>query len=255
MPRRYTIDPPARRHRTFGPLSTLIAVCAWLAATAVRPTPVAVMVEAPKQSRWARWGPTIVEGLVLAGLLLGLSEWRETQRAERADKRALQQTLYVADLKGIVMPGEDLSGLSFGGRDLTGADLTEADLTGANLSSADLTGAKLSEADLTGAKLSEADLTGADLLWADLGGADLGEADLTETDLGEADLGGANLSGANLSGANLGIAILDLKRSGGDPDQLSETLLNFVKWDPENPPTWPHGFDPPKNAWDPEENG
>lgn len=85
MPRRHTIDPPVRRRRTSPLVTTLIAVFGWLATTAVRPTPVAVTVETPKQSRWARWGPTIVEGLVLAGLLLGLSEWRETQRTERAE--------------------------------------------------------------------------------------------------------------------------------------------------------------------------
>lgn len=78
------------------------------------PQPVAV-VEMPKESWWAHWGPTIVAGVVLAVLLFGLGEWQAAQRVEDAnqredrlikvaDKRALQQTLYVADLTDIVMP-------------------------------------------------------------------------------------------------------------------------------------------------------
>lgn len=250
MPRRrHTIDPPVRSHRTSRPMSTLLAVFGWLAAIAVRSDrSVAVTVEAPKQSRWARWGPSIVEGLVLAGLLLGLSEWRETQRAERPDKRALQQTLYVADLTGIVMPGENLSGLSFGGRDLQRANLTVANLTEANLTEANLTGADLRMANLSGAFLVVADLTGANLSDADLGGAYMNSADLTRATLGGADLFMADLGGADLAGANLTKANLTKAN-------LTDANLTGAKWKPEQPPKWPDGFDPPGNAWDPKKDG
>ena len=68
-------DLPIRRRSTSRFVSTLMAAFGWLAATAVRPRP-DLVVELPKESRWARWGPTIVEGLVLAGLLLGLERAR-----------------------------------------------------------------------------------------------------------------------------------------------------------------------------------
>jgi hypothetical protein len=52
---------------------------------------------------------------------------------------------------------------------------------------------------------------------------DLVTADLTETNLSAATLRRADLTEANPSGP---------------------------KWNPNYPPEWPDGFDPPKNAWD-----
>ena len=263
-------DLPIRRRSTSRFVSTLMAAFGWLAATAVRPRP-DLVVELPKESRWARWGPTIVEGLVLAGLLLGLSEWREAQRtdhaeqledqrvehaeqledqrAERADKRALQQTLYVAKLDGIGMQGEDLSHLSFGGRSLIGANLAEADLTGADLLNANLTGAVLFGADLSGANLGQADLTGADLGWANLTGTNLSEANLTGAKLDRSNLTDADMVDANLTHANL--TLTDLPGTV----LITADHMSEAKWEPTLPPTWPEYFEPPENAWAPQKDG
>ena len=261
-------------------------------------------------SFWRRYRVAIVADVLLAGLLSGgffcLSERNENrrfkrseeredervataerleekrfqnsqnledQRSARADKRSLQQTLYVADLREIVMPGEDLSNLSFGGRDLSGANLSGANLSEANLSEANLSEANLSEAnlwevDLVGADLLRADLTESKLLRADLTDADLSEANLSRAFLGRADLPNANLTDADLTDADLFEAYLteadltdadlvgvSLTRANLEGANLEGANLTGVKWQPVYPPVWPEGFVAPENAWNPEIDG
>lgn len=221
--------------------------------------------EVPSESWMRRWLPVLVGDLLLAGVLTGafwqLGESREDARADRADqleearaeraqhledertessdKRAMQQTLYVADLRGIVMPSEDLSHLSFGGRDMTGADLWDADLRQARLIGTRLVGADLSDANLAGADLFRANLSESYAPTSNLSGTKLVETDLSLAYLRGADLSGADLSGTNLTGAD-----------------LTEAKLSGAKWNPTaQPPTWPDGFAAPKNAWHPESDG
>lgn len=153
-------------------------------------------------------------------------------------------TLFKANL-----PGADLSQAKLSNANLSGSDLSEARLIGAGLFMADLTNANLSNSDLTraflrGANLSGAFLDGADLTGAELGGgADLTGAYLFEADLSEANLFEADFTGADLTDVNLAKATL----SGAD--------LTGVKWYPDYPPTWPEGFVPTENAWDPAADG
>ena len=163
----------------------------------------------------------------------------EDERTESSDKRAMQQTLYLAYLRGIVMPSEDLSHLSFGGRDMTGADLWDADLRQARLIGTRLVGADLSDANLAGADLFRANLSESYAPTSNLSGTKLVETDLSLAYLRGADLSGADLSGTNLTGAD-----------------LTEAKLSGAKWNPTaQPPTWPDGFAAPKNAWHPESDG
>ena len=203
------------------------------------------------------------------------------------------RTLAGLNLSGLTLTlkdltGANLTGANLGKANLTEANLTEANLHGANLGRANLTGANLTKADMTGADLGGANLGGANLTGANLGkmyemylgtvanltGANLGLADLTDADLNEANLtdgyGGVgqvaqvdhsghraygetytilvDLTKADLTEANLTKADL----SGAN---LTRSYLSGAKWDPDHPPTWPEGFDPPENAWDPERDG
>ena len=207
-------------------------------------------------------------------------------RLDRADLSGA--TLYGVALTSAIL-GEaklakaDLSGANLSLATLTGANLSEVGLFGARLTKARLDRADLSRANLTLAGLGEADLSGADLGGANLGEADLAKAILAGADLGRANLGGANLGGANLTDAHLGEANLgeanltevdrflsklteatldrvdlqlaDLAVTNLTDENLGEANLAETKWDPDRPPTWPAGFDPPENTWSPGTDG
>ena len=44
--------------------------------------------------------------------------------------------------------------------------------------------------------------------------------------------------------------MVDLKGIVMPREDLTEANPSGPKWNPNYPPEWPDGFDPPKNAWD-----
>lgn len=211
----------------------------------------------------------MADSRALRALKAGGSTW-STYRQENTDIDLSEPDLRRADLRGADLDGADLTGAYLEGANLFEADLSWADLdgadlygaklggaklggaklSGANLNRADLTSADLREADLRGAKLGGADLTRADLTMAKLSDADLTRAKLSDAELGEADLTSADLSWADLSEANLTKA--NLTKANLTAANLTRVNLDKVKWNPEYPPTWPEGFDPPESSEDDE---
>lgn len=202
---------------------------------------------------------------LMGGLLVALAIWLAEHRLKLQEKRTAEQekrnqyqlALGMAetlagrdfsglDLSGLQLPSRDFHKTRFKGTNLEETDLTWANLSGADLAFANLRGANLCEANLTGANLASADLTGANLLGADLSpSAPQPRLDAVSSDLASPAVKAAsrtNLAFANLSGADLG------------ETNLTEAIMKWVKWDPKNPPRWPSGFDPPKNAWGTEED-
>lgn len=124
----------------------------------------------------------------------------------------------LADLRGVLLVGQELGGahldeIKAHGADMAMADLSEASLQGANLEGvrlfmAHLERANLMLATLCEAVLREASMEGANLRGADLTGADLRGADLRSADLREAKLCGVSLRGADLTRAKLAWADL-----------------------------------------------
>ncbi len=155
----------------------------------------------------------------------------------RAEFLITSVNLSKADLAGM-----DLSRANLSEVNLEFTDLSDARLTAAVMSSADLSGANLTDADLSEANMVTANLSDATLRWSNLSGADLFRADLRRADMSGATLTGARLVGANLDGADLTSANL----IGADP---SGANLVGAKWQPDSPPRWPVGLDPPSNAW------
>ena len=100
------------------------------------------------------------------GLDIENSVSRKTALAELKKEGHLRK----ADLRQIILEGEDLEGVDLSEADLSHAFLTNCNLKKAKLSKARLRGAFLNNADLTGADLREADLR-----WAKFTGAILQE--------------------------------------------------------------------------------
>lgn len=223
----------------------------------------------------------------VAALRAGTTAW-QSFRSQALSKAVLTEAdLRWADLRWANLPAANLQGANLQGANLTGANLVDANLHGANMSGIDLSDANLIRANLTEANLSESKLTRANLTGANLSGANLSGADLTKTNmfksalirtnldrtnLAEANLSGAyltlahlvdanlnqvsldrakldraDLTRANLSGATL--AKSDLINANLTGAKLTRASLVGALWDPQFPPIWPDGFDPPHNAY------
>ncbi|MFO0611490.1 MAG: DUF2169 domain-containing protein [Polyangiaceae bacterium] len=115
------------------------------------------------------------------------------QAAQDASVSLAHRDFTGADLRGLVLAGQD-----FRGAFLASADLRDADLTGA-----DLSGAVLAHANLKGASLRNAKLSGSNLGSSNLEGAVLEGADLSDAVLMRARVEGASFVGANLAGADM----------------------------------------------------
>jgi WD40 repeat protein/predicted amidohydrolase len=110
-------------------------------------------------------------------LLLGLTRWADDKAAWLPER---------ADLRAVVLTGEDLRGAplvraNLLRAELTGADLSEADLSGAILDQARLVGARLSRTVLTRIRAHGADFTHAEAEQALVEGADLQGAILRQS--------------------------------------------------------------------------
>lgn len=192
------------------------------------------------------------------------------------------------DLSGLRLPGRDLRGTRLSFAILSNANLSQADLNGALLDGADLTGADLGAANSLLLLMEGGDVASSgETLGANLGMADLYAAELVGTKFVGADLSGADLRGADVSGANFLMANLaEVQWTGPvtsaarrhqanqlkmDPATFkrAEAMLAFsfdlkdsfgllssvVRWNPNRPPKWPEGFDPPENGWSTERHG
>lgn len=203
-------------------------------------------------------GIAIVAGFLIGGLVSLTEQLSDEARARNAE--ALENTRFArqlssegpflkplaaaylvdAPLAGLLLMGADLSGANLSGANLSEANLSDADLRNANLSGANLSeyfSGEVSDEQADGRSTFRYSLGGAILNRADLWMADLSEADLTHAFLFDADLTGADLSGATLTSANF---------SGAT---LIGTDFTGVRWDPDSPPIWPDGVQPPDNAW------
>ncbi|HYO67455.1 MAG TPA: pentapeptide repeat-containing protein, partial [Archangium sp.] len=128
-------------------------------------------------------------------LLLGLARWAGDGEGWFPER---------ADLRGVVLVGEDLRGARFVGANLTGAelsasDLSEADFSDACLDKARLAGARLFKTRLERVQAREADFTLAEADQAFLSGADLREARLRQSTWVRCQWREARLDGAEIS--------------------------------------------------------
>lgn len=98
----------------------------------------------------------------------GIDPKDRVSRKSALEKLKKQKHLRNADLRQVILEGENLQEVDLSGADLSHAFLTNCSLKGAKLKKARLRGAFLNNADLTGADLREADLR-----WAKLTGAQL----------------------------------------------------------------------------------
>lgn len=164
-------------------------------------------------------GGALISGVVLSGAFLLVERRIEEVTTERQTRDQYQLDLAME-------------------RDLTDRDLSGLKLAQLQLSDRDLTGPRLARSNLSKTRLSRSTLRRADLWEANLSGAHLWKQTTFAADLGRANLTDAILSGADLTEA-----------------KLNEADLTGARWNPDVPPKWPEGFDPPKNAWNPKMTG
>ncbi|HAM23025.1 MAG TPA: hypothetical protein DCQ04_12295 [Actinobacteria bacterium] len=204
----------------------------------------------------APWGPSVADvrlelggGLASGGVLAVAVLYLERRSGERdrrmADRQALQMLVMMErDLTGRHFSKADMTGIRLKNRRLTGSDLSFSIMTGCNL-----VGTALDETDLFHAVLNKIEGTGCSFEGADMRyvslrqgqfmrratfrNANLEGANLTDTPFVDVCFVGATVTGTDFTGSNLSMADMD-----------------STKWDPEKPPKWPEGFDPPDNSWD-----
>lgn len=206
----------------------------------------------------APWGPSIADarlelggglasGAVLAGAVLYL-ERRSGERDRRiADRQALQMLVMMErDLTGRHFSKVDMTGIRLRKRCLTGTDLSFSNLTGCNL-----VGAVLDDAHLFHAVLNKIEGTGCSFEGADMRYVSLRQGQFMR----RATFRNARLEGANLTGTQF----VEVCFEGAILTGTDFTGSNFVmanvsgaRWDPNRPPTWPDGFNPPENSWNPD---
>lgn len=144
-------------------------------------------------------------GLMLPGHLLDFADlgWIDLERADLARLSLVGANCSWINLRQANLKDANLFGVNFVGANFSGANLSGANLEEAKLAGAQLGGANLSGAHLGGTNLEDATLDEASLDRANLFGVNLERASLEATSLVAANLFGANLVAANLVEANL----------------------------------------------------
>ena len=185
------------------------------------------MIPSPSRGR-ARRGRAMLACLGLAATLPAMALTPDAPEREplKACEPGPKADCAHADLRFVVLSGQDLRGADFRGADLSRADLRSANLVGADFSGAVLAGANLSRAYLATAKFVDSDLTGTVFESARMSRSDFSGARFHASDLSGAWATSCNF--ANASFRNVDAQETKFNTSNFDGVTMYGTRIRFA---------------------------